>query len=110
MITKTLTVNTVHLSAETLEMLADEAVMNEAGSASNKSFPFMHVCIFGHPNVSGPKYLIDIDREKLKEILARNNDLPTDLRRLLLEAFVEWCDTIRLHDDAPVYAALAKYK
>jgi hypothetical protein len=104
-----LTLNTVHLSEWTLEDLEHEAVMEDMGAHKDKKFSFIRVYCVGHPNVSGVTYLIDIDRAELKNALEGDNDMPKGLRRVLREAFVEWCDTVRLNDNAPVHEDLPKH-
>lgn len=109
MVTKMLTVNTVHLTEKTLDVLAYEAAWEDAGAHKEKKFPFLKAYCMGHANIGGVTYLIDTNRAELKKALDENVDMPEDLHRLLREAFVEWCDTIRLNDNGPVYADLPKY-
>ena len=108
MVSKMLTINTAHLSEKTLEMLNYEAVFEDAGAHKEKKFPFLKTYCVGHPNIGGVTYLIDSNRAETNKALAER-ELPDDLRRVLREAFVNWCDTIRLHDNGPIYANLPKY-
>ena len=109
MISKMLTLNTVHLTQKTLESLTYEAAMEDAGAIKEKKFSFLKVHCVGHPNITGVTYIIDTDRDKLKDALEGDGNMPKDLRRVLREAFVEWCDTVRLNDDGPVYENIRKY-
>jgi hypothetical protein len=104
-----LTLNTVHLSEKTLDLLAYEATWEDAGAHKEKKFPLIKVYCVGHHNIGGVTYIIDTDRNKLKKTLEENNNLPEDLRMILIEAFDKWCDTIRLKDDGPTYANLPMY-
>jgi hypothetical protein len=109
MVTKMLTLNTAHLTQETLEVLTYEAAWEDAGAHKEKKFPLIKVYCVGHPNITGVTYIIDTDRIKLKKTLEENNNLPEDLRMVLIEAFGNWCDTIRLRDDGPVCNTMPKY-
>lgn len=88
MVTKMLTLSTVHLSEKTLELLAHEAVLEDAGAHKEKKLPLLKVYCAGYPNVNGVTYIIDADRVKIKKIIDENN-IPEDLLIVLCEAFVE---------------------
>lgn len=109
MVTKMLTLNTAHLSSKTLDLLTYEAAWEDAGAHKEKEFPTLKVYCVGHPNITGTTYIIDADRKKIKDILYGEKIIPNDLYAILCEAFVEWCDTIRLRDDGPKHIDLPVY-
>jgi hypothetical protein len=98
-----LSINISHLSEATINLLVDEARMEENCLYHNKCFQFLKVYILGDNHI-----LIDVNKDALIAGLETHN-LPQDLHAIIAEAFSLGCNVLRLNDNNQLCQKLAIY-
>ena len=98
----TLKLSNVHASTDTLEMLADEAVLDDVGCNSGKRFPYLKV----HP-IGNFEFIIEIDKEAF-EACDRDN-IPENLRSLIEVAMELDCTLLFLVENGETWSGLPKF-
>ena len=98
----TLKLSNVHANTDTLEMLADEAVLDDVGCNTQKRFPYLKV----HP-IGNFEFIVEIDEESF-EACDRDN-VPENLRSLIEVTLEFGCELLFIVEDGNIYPELPKY-